>query len=203
MPAKSLYRDAGRRGRRSSRRGRSSAGRSSASSAPTTRWFRGATARSASRGPLERRGSELRQRHFINERRIQRDPLSHGDAIRCGSLQVRFVEVPDSGAGMVRPSIPKPQPPASCRKSLPAIDPAARSPNSRSWARIVAAGGPAHDPKERCRTTPSAAKLAAGGPGPGGPGLKIRRFKSSALGWRPPPTPPPESKSERDQAVAA
>ena len=32
---------------------------------------------------------------FINERRIQRDMLSHGDVIRCGSLQVRFVEVAD------------------------------------------------------------------------------------------------------------
>lgn len=33
---------------------------------------------------------------YINERRIQRDALNHGDVIRCGSLQVRFVEVADA-----------------------------------------------------------------------------------------------------------
>jgi pSer/pThr/pTyr-binding forkhead associated (FHA) protein len=49
---------------------------------------------------------------FINERRIQRDMLSHGDVIRCGSLQVRFVEVAEAApVAAVRPSIP-PQPPA-------------------------------------------------------------------------------------------
>ena len=58
---------------------------------------------------------------FINERRIQRDPLSHGDVIRCGSLQVRFVEVPDVGAGsgIQRASIP-PQPPAQPNMQPPA-----------------------------------------------------------------------------------
>src|SRR4051812_27546348 len=48
---------------------------------------------------------------FINERRTQRDPLSHGDVIRCGSLQVRFVETPEPNAAPKHPSMP-PQPPA-------------------------------------------------------------------------------------------
>lgn len=39
------------------------------------------------------------------ERRIQRDFLTHGDIIRCGSLQVRFVEVADAPAQQQRPSI--------------------------------------------------------------------------------------------------
>ncbi|MSP60324.1 MAG: FHA domain-containing protein [Myxococcales bacterium] len=36
---------------------------------------------------------------FINERRIQKQQLAHGDIVRCGTLQVRFVEV----AGSSRP----------------------------------------------------------------------------------------------------
>lgn len=40
------------------------------------------------------------------ERRVaQRDFLTHGDIIRCGSLQVRFVEVADAPAQPQRPSI--------------------------------------------------------------------------------------------------
>ncbi len=40
------------------------------------------------------------------ERRVtQRDGLTHGDIIRCGSLQVRFVEVADAPAQPQRPSI--------------------------------------------------------------------------------------------------
>lgn len=40
------------------------------------------------------------------ERRVtQRDALTHGDIIRCGSLQVRFVEVADAPAQPQRPSI--------------------------------------------------------------------------------------------------
>lgn len=39
------------------------------------------------------------------ERRIQRDYLTHGDIIRCGSLQVRFVEVADAPAQPVRQSM--------------------------------------------------------------------------------------------------
>src|SRR5215471_776960 len=30
---------------------------------------------------------------FINERKIQKQQLNHGDVIRCGTLQVRYVEV--------------------------------------------------------------------------------------------------------------
>src|SRR5205823_4499421 len=30
---------------------------------------------------------------FVNERRVQKQQLSHGDVVRCGTLQVRFVEV--------------------------------------------------------------------------------------------------------------
>jgi hypothetical protein len=38
---------------------------------------------------------------FVNEARIQKQVLNHGDIIRCGSLQVRFVEQADAmGAGM-------------------------------------------------------------------------------------------------------
>ena len=39
------------------------------------------------------------------ERRIQRDFLTHGDIIRCGSLQVRFVEVADAPAQPLRQSM--------------------------------------------------------------------------------------------------
>ena len=42
---------------------------------------------------------------FINERRISRDELNHGDVIRCGSLQVRFVDAPEQ---QVRQTIPQP-----------------------------------------------------------------------------------------------
>src|SRR5262245_21883546 len=43
------------------------------------------------------------------ERRVQREGLAHGDIIRCGSLQVRFVEVadppqPGPDAGPERPA---------------------------------------------------------------------------------------------------
>src|SRR5262245_15730526 len=32
---------------------------------------------------------------YLNDRRIQqKEVLNHGDVVRCGSLQVRFVEVP-------------------------------------------------------------------------------------------------------------
>src|SRR5579883_2658588 len=40
---------------------------------------------------------------YANDRRIQKEVVSHGDVIRCGSLQVRFVQVADdpmSPAGM-------------------------------------------------------------------------------------------------------
>ena len=30
---------------------------------------------------------------FVNERRIQKQQLNHGDIIRCGTLQVRYVDV--------------------------------------------------------------------------------------------------------------
>jgi len=39
---------------------------------------------------------------FVNEVRIQKQMLNHGDIVRCGSLQVRFVEAADSQP--VRPS---------------------------------------------------------------------------------------------------
>ena len=35
---------------------------------------------------------------FVNERKVQKQALNHGDVIRCGSLQVRYVEVA-GGAG--------------------------------------------------------------------------------------------------------
>ena len=142
---------------------------------------------------------------FINERRIQRDPLSHGDVIRCGSLQVRFVEVPDSGAGMVRPSIP-PQPPASPQpQPLPAIDPAAKITNSpfmgRDSQQPVA---PPKDPKE------SDENRAVGGD-KGGEVVQAKvaelqkiqeEFKKLSAELEAAAHAAAESKSERDQAVA-
>jgi pSer/pThr/pTyr-binding forkhead associated (FHA) protein len=38
---------------------------------------------------------------FVNDVRVQRQALGHGDVIRCGSLQVRFVEVP----GILQPPV--------------------------------------------------------------------------------------------------
>ncbi len=64
------------------------------------------------------------------ERRIQRDFLTHGDIIRCGSLQVRFVEVADAPAQPLRQSMnqapagaslsPKPATPAEPEEAKPA-----------------------------------------------------------------------------------
>jgi chromosome segregation ATPase len=48
------------------------------------------------------------------ERRIQKDGLQHGDVVRVGSLQVRFVEVPDAPVQVHRPSVPL-QPPAQAQ----------------------------------------------------------------------------------------
>ena len=63
------------------------------------------------------------------ERRIQRDFLTHGDIIRCGSLQVRFVEVADAPAQPLRQSMnqapagaslsPKPATPAEPEEAKP------------------------------------------------------------------------------------
>ena len=44
---------------------------------------------------------------FVNERKIQKEAMSHGDVIRCGSLQVRFVEVADAQAQGQAPSRPQ------------------------------------------------------------------------------------------------
>lgn len=43
---------------------------------------------------------------FVNESRIQRQELNHGDVIRCGSLQVRFVDVADPQPAVIRPTVP-------------------------------------------------------------------------------------------------
>lgn len=47
---------------------------------------------------------------FVNERRIQREVIQHGDVIRCGTLQVRFVEVPGAQADSSRSSQQAPPP---------------------------------------------------------------------------------------------
>ncbi|MDW8281272.1 MAG: FHA domain-containing protein [Myxococcales bacterium] len=75
---------------------------------------------------------------YLNERRIQKEALTHGDIIRCGSLQVRFVEVadaaaPSAGSMRLQPSQPPQQPSsASVAKtgSLPVgrVDPNASAP---------------------------------------------------------------------------
>jgi pSer/pThr/pTyr-binding forkhead associated (FHA) protein len=49
---------------------------------------------------------------FLNEKRIQKQQLTHGDVIRCGSLQVRYVEVPGqatTGPGQQQPVRPRTQ----------------------------------------------------------------------------------------------
>ena len=48
---------------------------------------------------------------FINERRIQKQQLAHGDIIRCGSLQVRYVEVAAAQTPMA--TAPTARPPAA------------------------------------------------------------------------------------------
>lgn len=61
---------------------------------------------------------------FINERRITRDELNHGDVIRCGSLQVRFVDAPEQ---QVRQTIPQPGTPSGqqpdAAQPQPAVNP--------------------------------------------------------------------------------
>ena len=61
------------------------------------------------------------------ERRIQRDFLTHGDIIRCGSLQVRFVEVADAPAQPLRQSMN--QAPAGIAIAKPATPAEPRRPN--------------------------------------------------------------------------
>lgn len=53
------------------------------------------------------------------ERRIQREGLTHGDVIRCGSLQVRFVEVADVPAVVNKPTVPTPPPPSPATSQPP------------------------------------------------------------------------------------
>ena len=74
---------------------------------------------------------------FINERRISRDELNHGDVIRCGSLQVRFVDAPEQ---QVRQTIPQPGAPT------PATPPTPPAPPS---------GNPAAQPSPPAATPPS------------------------------------------------
>lgn len=67
------------------------------------------------------------------ERRITREPLVHGDIIRCGSLQVRFVEVADAQAQPQRPS--RPTPPATLAPGPDApVDPDAPKPVGNAGA---------------------------------------------------------------------
>ena len=46
---------------------------------------------------------------FVNDQRVQRQALRHADIIRCGTLQVRFVEVEEQPAARPEPD-PQPQP---------------------------------------------------------------------------------------------
>lgn len=139
---------------------------------------------------------------FINERRIQRDPLSHGDVIRCGSLQVRFVEVPDSGAGMMRPSLP-PQPPAS-PQPLPAVDPAAKITNSPFMGRD--SQQPSVPPKESKESDENRAVGDKGGEVVQAKVAELQKiqeeFKKLTAELDAAAQAAAESKSERDQAVA-
>ncbi len=146
---------------------------------------------------------------FINERRIQRDPLSHGDVIRCGSLQVRFVEVPEVGAGsgIQRASIP-PQPPAQPHVQPPA-DSAAKITSSPvlGGRDSQAPGTPrdAKDPKESDETRAASGKEA----GEAIVQAKVaelqkiqEEFKKLSAELEAAVHAAAESKTERDQAVA-
>ncbi|HRI51431.1 MAG TPA: FHA domain-containing protein, partial [Pseudomonadota bacterium] len=145
---------------------------------------------------------------FINERRIQRDPLSHGDVIRCGSLQVRFVEVPDVGAGsgIQRASIP-PQPPA--QQSLqPPADGAAKITSSPSPGRDSQAPG---SPRETAGAKESDENRALGNKESGEAVVQAKvaelqkiqeEFKKLSAELEAAVSAAAESKTERDQAVA-
>ena len=99
MGGKLLYRD-GRGGTRRSTsrpRARSSAAAPTAPCAPTTRWCRARTARS--RSPADAGSSRISGSSngtFVNEVRVQKQALNHADVVRCGTLQVRFVETADA-----------------------------------------------------------------------------------------------------------
>ncbi len=144
---------------------------------------------------------------FINERRIQRDPLSHGDVIRCGSLQVRFVEVPDAGAGsgIQRASIP-PQPPAQ-PNIQPPVDNAAKITSSPSPGRDSQAPG---TPREAQGAKDSDENRALGAKESGevvqakvAELQKIQdEFKKLSAELEAAVNAAAESKTERDQAVA-
>ena len=137
---------------------------------------------------------------FINERRIQRDPLSHGDVIRCGSLQVRFVEIPEaSTGGGMRPSMP-PQPPAG-QQPAPAGDSGSRAPGSSS------AGRDSQPVAKEAKQTDAIDVVAADKPVEVVPAkvaelLKIQEdYKKMAAELEAAQHAAAESKSERDQAV--
>ena len=145
---------------------------------------------------------------FINERRIQRDPLSHGDVIRCGSLQVRFVEVPDVGAGsgIQRASIP-PQPPAQ-QSIQPPADSAAKITSSPSPGRDSQAPG---SPRETAGAKESDENRALGNKESGEAVVQAKvaelqkiqeEFKKLSAELEAAVGAAAESKTERDQAVA-
>ncbi|HWM87030.1 MAG TPA: FHA domain-containing protein [Kofleriaceae bacterium] len=58
---------------------------------------------------------------FYQEQRVMRHGLRHGDAIRCGSLWLRFVEGPLAGARPRGPTDPAPVGPPNAGLALPPI----------------------------------------------------------------------------------
>lgn len=143
---------------------------------------------------------------FINERRIQRDPLSHGDVIRCGSLQVRFVEVPDTASVASRPSMP-PQPPASPQGLQPVLDSAnaAKITSSPVLGRESQPPAGGKDPKESDETRAVGGEKAAEAVVQAKVAelQKIQdEFKKLSAELDAAAHAAAEAKSERDQAVA-
>jgi hypothetical protein len=91
---------------------------------------------------------------FYQEQRVPRHPLRHGDAVRCGSLWLRFVEASEgrpgnkTGVGRRRSVQPTSAPPQGFNPNQP---PPANVPQPVSGDQTpgpIAGGGGPHDPDE-------------------------------------------------------
>jgi pSer/pThr/pTyr-binding forkhead associated (FHA) protein len=80
---------------------------------------------------------------FVNEVRVQKQPLNHADVVRCGTLQVRFVETADAVAQPAAPAVASARPRTM---SIPAQDGAGGSVQVDPALQQAFAGGGALNP---------------------------------------------------------
>lgn len=137
---------------------------------------------------------------YVNESRVQRQELNHGDVIRCGSLQVRFVDVAESQPvlrptavpqqGMQpQPISPMPEPVAPANKPVQASakdDDSTRAVDGKAALELMSDKKTKERDKER---DDQLAKI-------------VDELKKTAAELEEAVNAGNEAKSERDQAVA-